>query len=245
MDGPGPQASFSCSHPWHPMPCSRAPGGAAALMGGLAATSGSTCVSFFFLPLPLCLHRPLIRPCDCSSGSAKEACGGGRKGVRALPVRVSLPGGPGLALALSTALPLLAVHYEHTALECNCTAPAQAESAENFVPTSPVVSAASSSVCVGRRKVSSITQRPVKENCLQEKLCTSTGPATMRRPHRRTRSVSSSLVQYLLLLAGPACKKKKRAGPLVVAGASLWCSYVKCRDRRPYIPEVGPRPLRV
>lgn len=48
MDGPGPQASFSCSHPWHPMPCSRAPGGAAALMGGLAATSGSTCVSFFF-----------------------------------------------------------------------------------------------------------------------------------------------------------------------------------------------------
>jgi len=121
MDGPGPQASFSCSHPWHPMPCSRAPGGAAALMGGLAATSGSTCVSFFFfLPLPLCLHRPLIRPCDCSSGSAKEACGGGRKGVRALPVRVSLPGGPGLALALSTALLFLpcttsTLHWSATA----------------------------------------------------------------------------------------------------------------------------------
>ena len=157
-------------------------------------------------------------------------------------------GGPRPGAGAEHSTPLLAVHYEHAALECNCTAPAQAESAEKKILCQRRLlfgSAASSSVCVGRRKVSSITQRPVKENCLQEKLCTSTGPATMRRPHRRTRSVSSSLVQYLLLLAGPACKKKKRAGPLVVAGASLWCSYVKCRDRRPYIPEVGPRPLRV
>lgn len=121
-------------------------------------------------------------------------------------------GGPRPGAGAEHSTPLLAVHYEHAALECNCTAPAQAESAEKKILCQRRLlfgSAASSSVCVGRRKVSSITQRPVKENCLQEKLCTSTGPATMRRPHRRTRSVSSSLVQYLLLLAGPACKKKK------------------------------------